>query len=127
MSVGYLSFGVRCPAFRYFCWLAFPPCRAATQGKLPKTLRRILVFCVFALSCAATQGNQPKTLRRVLWVRCSAGSRAATQGKLPKTLRRVLVFCVFALSRAATQGKLPETLRRVLQCNSLDCEKLSTI
>ena len=68
MSVGYLYFRVRCPAFRYFCWLAFPPCRAATQG------------------------NQPKTLRRVLWVRYSAGSRAVTQRKLPKTLRRVLEF-----------------------------------
>ena len=103
MSVGYLSFSVRCPAFRYFCWLAFPPCRAATQG------------------------NQPKTLRRVLWVRCSAGSCAATQGNQPKTLRRVLGFCVFALSRAATQGNQPKTLRRVLECTSMDCEKLSTI
>ena len=68
MSVGYLSFSVRCPAFRYFCWLAFPPCRAATQG------------------------NQPKTLRRVLWVRYSAGSRAVTQRNQTKTLRRVLEF-----------------------------------
>ena len=103
MSVGYLSFSVRCPAFRYFCWLAFPPCRAATQGNQPKTLRRVLGFCVFALSCAVTQRKLPKTLRRVLGVRCSAGSRAATQGNQPKTLRRVL------------------------ECTSMDCEKLSTI
>ena len=66
MSVGYLSFGVRSSAFRYFCWLALPPCRAATQGNQQKTLRRVLVFCVFALSCAVTQGKLPKTLRRVL-------------------------------------------------------------
>ena len=103
MSVGYLFFCARCSAFRYFCWLALPPCRAATQGNQQKTLRRVLVFCVFALSRAATQGKLPKTLRRVLWVRCSAGCRAATQGNQQKTLRRVL------------------------ECTSMDCAKLSTI
>ena len=49
MSVGYLFFCARCSAFRYFCWLALPPCRAATQGNQQKTLRRVLVFCW--LSC----------------------------------------------------------------------------
>ena len=116
----------------------FPFFRAATQGFVQFSLRRVLYCVVFALSVprrkvfccfpcvvscygarlrpcrVVTQSFLLFSLRRVL---CGAGlrlCRAATQGFLLFSLRRVLCGAGLRPCLAVTQGFLLFSLRRVL-------------